>query len=243
MKIQLIYKNNSVLLDAPDNFEVLKNRIRSHFKDSLQSQFFLSYISEEKELNADNFKIIMHQNVPELKVYIKENPLEINNKISEEEKSPLKDKSFKPEYHIKINKMDLATEFSRKMSPEKIQNEQEIDELLKTFLQEKLAKEIPYISSDIKNIISQKNSLRNRKLTYHQNELLETSTNPFTGEVYSDHWKRMYDERVKLTAWNIKNEFQLALDEFPLLIVEGRSSTGRTTQIPQFTYESLSTLG
>ncbi|KAJ6501940.1 P-loop containing nucleoside triphosphate hydrolase protein [Mycena sanguinolenta] len=65
-------------------------------------------------------------------------------------------------------------------------------------------------------------------------EALEHGVNTFTGQSYSDKYKRLLDLRKKLPVYEQMDEFCECFANNQVMIVVGQTGAGKTTQIPQF---------
>eukprot|EP00049_Salpingoeca_infusionum_P025957 m.22832 g.22832 ORF g.22832 m.22832 type:complete len:700 (-) comp8428_c2_seq1:20-2119(-) len=60
------------------------------------------------------------------------------------------------------------------------------------------------------------------------------TVNPWTGKLYSDRFKRIYEGRVKLPVWQHKTQFLETLRGTKEMVLVGETGSGKTTQIPQW---------
>jgi pre-mRNA-splicing factor ATP-dependent RNA helicase DHX15/PRP43 len=58
--------------------------------------------------------------------------------------------------------------------------------------------------------------------------------NPWTGKGYSDRYYSILDTRLKLPVYLFKEAFLEAVGKSQVVVVEGETGSGKTTQIPQF---------
>ncbi|CAK4080336.1 unnamed protein product [Aphanomyces euteiches] len=58
--------------------------------------------------------------------------------------------------------------------------------------------------------------------------------NPLTGALYSDKFKSIYAKRRTLPVYQFLHEIQDKVQKHQVLVVEGETGSGKTTQIPQF---------
>lgn len=61
--------------------------------------------------------------------------------------------------------------------------------------------------------------------------------NHWTGKIYSQKYYDMLSKRRKLPAWETREQLELLLKEHQLIILQGETGSGKTTQIPQFILE------
>mmetsp|Transcript_2018 Transcript_2018/g.4549 ORF Transcript_2018/g.4549 Transcript_2018/m.4549 type:complete len:719 (-) Transcript_2018:172-2328(-) len=63
---------------------------------------------------------------------------------------------------------------------------------------------------------------------------LESSTNPLTGAPFSDKYYKILAKRKELPVFQFLDEVETKLRENRVIVVEGETGSGKTTQIPQF---------
>jgi len=63
--------------------------------------------------------------------------------------------------------------------------------------------------------------------------------NPWTNRPYSDRYKSILETRLKLPVYQFKDKLLKAVDENQIVVVEGETGSGKTTQIPQFLVHAL----
>jgi len=66
----------------------------------------------------------------------------------------------------------------------------------------------------------------------------DSSINPFTGYAYSQKYHSILKNRVKLPVYNFKDDLIKSVNSNQVIVVEGETGSGKTTQIPQFVYEA-----
>eukprot|EP00978_Attheya_sp_CCMP212_P004713 scaffold10348_cov54-Attheya_sp.AAC.6 len=88
---------------------------------------------------------------------------------------------------------------------------------------------------------------RRRKLDWASSEVSKKSrgdddddsqVNPWTGKVYSDRYQSILKTRLKLPVYQFKERLLTAVEENQIVVVEGETGSGKTTQIPQFLVEA-----
>lgn len=67
---------------------------------------------------------------------------------------------------------------------------------------------------------------------------IDSSINPFTGYAYSEKYHSILKKRTKLPVYNFKDELIKCVNSNQVVVVEGETGSGKTTQIPQFLYEA-----
>ncbi|KAL2916218.1 DEAH-box ATP-dependent RNA helicase prp43 [Polyrhizophydium stewartii] len=78
-------------------------------------------------------------------------------------------------------------------------------------------------------------ALKFRETTVKQAEDLEEgSTNPFTGEAFSEQYRRILKQRRNLPVHKQREEFLKLMHKNQVLVLVGETGSGKTTQIPQF---------
>ena len=68
----------------------------------------------------------------------------------------------------------------------------------------------------------------------------EFSTNPWTGEPYTKRYYEIKKQREQLPVYQFRDEVMEAVVNNPVVIIEGSTGSGKTTQIPQFLLEAAS---
>ena len=62
--------------------------------------------------------------------------------------------------------------------------------------------------------------------------------NPFTNKEYSKNYLSILEKRKRLPAWEAKGHLIKLVNEHQILILQGETGSGKTTQIPQFLCEA-----
>ena len=78
---------------------------------------------------------------------------------------------------------------------------------------------------------------RNPYLAHHQEEGAggaDEDCNPWTGYDYSSRYYDILEKRKKLPVYEFKDELEQKVRDNQVIIVEGETGSGKTTQIPQF---------
>lgn len=71
------------------------------------------------------------------------------------------------------------------------------------------------------------------------NTAADDDINPWTGIPYSNRYKSILETRLKLPVYQFKDKLLKAVDENQIVVVEGETGSGKTTQIPQFLVNAL----
>jgi len=66
----------------------------------------------------------------------------------------------------------------------------------------------------------------------------DSSINPFSGYPYSQKYHNILKKRTQLPVYNFKDELLKCVNSNQVVVVEGETGSGKTTQIPQFLYEA-----
>jgi len=66
----------------------------------------------------------------------------------------------------------------------------------------------------------------------------DSSTNFLTGVAYSERYYKILKTRKTLPAWDAKKPFLKLIKKHQVVILEGETGSGKTTQIPQFLVEA-----
>ncbi|CAG9326922.1 unnamed protein product [Blepharisma stoltei] len=64
--------------------------------------------------------------------------------------------------------------------------------------------------------------------------LFEFKENPFTGKPYSNKYHRLVEERKHLPVCEALNKLENLLSEQQVIVIQGETGSGKTTQIPQY---------
>jgi len=62
-------------------------------------------------------------------------------------------------------------------------------------------------------------------------------TNPLTGNPYSERYYTLLAQRKKLPAWEAKDHLLELMKTHQIVVLQGETGSGKTTQIPQFLIE------
>jgi pre-mRNA-splicing factor ATP-dependent RNA helicase DHX15/PRP43 len=82
-----------------------------------------------------------------------------------------------------------------------------------------------YLENDSKNQNEQKK------------QKFESDINPFTSKPYSKKYYEILEKRRQLPAWETKEKFLKIVSEDQIIVLQGETGSGKTTQIPQFLLE------
>lgn len=66
---------------------------------------------------------------------------------------------------------------------------------------------------------------------------IDETINPFTGVPYSKKYHSILEKRKKLPVWDAKKDFIKLVNKHQVIIVEGETGSGKTTQLAQFVIE------
>ena len=64
------------------------------------------------------------------------------------------------------------------------------------------------------------------------------SVNPYTGVPYSDSYYQILVKRRELPAWEAQEKLAKLVQEHQVIILQGETGSGKTTQVPQFLLDS-----
>ena len=70
--------------------------------------------------------------------------------------------------------------------------------------------------------------------------IFKSKVNPLTGNPFSKRYYEILKDRKKLPVFDFLNTLEEALEKTQVLIVEGETGSGKTTQIPQVCEVELS---
>ena len=70
------------------------------------------------------------------------------------------------------------------------------------------------------------------------NIIKEEKINKFTGQVYSDDYYKLLKKRMNLPVWSSKKQILDLVEKNRIVIIQGETGSGKTTQIPQFLLEA-----
>jgi pre-mRNA-splicing factor ATP-dependent RNA helicase DHX15/PRP43 len=65
-----------------------------------------------------------------------------------------------------------------------------------------------------------------------------SAVNPFSYKEYTKNYYYILEKRKKLPAWEAKSHLISLVNQHQILILQGETGSGKTTQIPQFLCES-----
>lgn len=66
----------------------------------------------------------------------------------------------------------------------------------------------------------------------------EGKLNPLTGKSFGERFYTLLGQRRKLPAWEAKEHLLQLLKTHQIVILQGETGSGKTTQIPQFLIEA-----
>ena len=66
----------------------------------------------------------------------------------------------------------------------------------------------------------------------------KTNINPWTGQIYSAQYEKILQSRLRLPVYQFKEKLLDAVSNNQIVVVEGETGSGKTTQIPQFLVEA-----
>jgi pre-mRNA-splicing factor ATP-dependent RNA helicase DHX15/PRP43 len=75
------------------------------------------------------------------------------------------------------------------------------------------------------------------------NPITLPNLNPFTNQPYTENYYKILKQRQSLPAFDCQNEFIKAVKENDIIIVQGETGSGKTTQLPQFLMTAFSQYG
>ena len=76
----------------------------------------------------------------------------------------------------------------------------------------------------------------NNKYTKATDLIFKSKQNPLTGQPFSDNYYKILEGRKKLPVFEFLDTLEQAVDSNQVIIVEGETGSGKTTQIPQVYY-------
>ena len=77
------------------------------------------------------------------------------------------------------------------------------------------------------------------KINIDKNNLqLKREINKFTGKEYTEEYYKLLEKRKLLPVWSSKNKILDLVEKNRIVIIQGETGSGKTTQIPQFLLES-----
>jgi pre-mRNA-splicing factor ATP-dependent RNA helicase DHX15/PRP43 len=89
-----------------------------------------------------------------------------------------------------------------------------------------------------KFINSDKKKEKNKKKSRF-GDRIRTEKNPLTNKLYSNRYFRILKQRQQLPAYESKNDFLEMIRNNDIIIVQGETGSGKTTQIPQYLMEEF----
>ena len=161
---------------------------------------------------------------------------EIKNKkkkIDKEEKDDNKEQST----YKNINKQ---IKNSKKFSNSSLKSESDLE--IKEYKPNKIKKKD--INDNEKNKIKDNSSSNSsdteilKKLDEKIDVIKEEKINKFTGQVYSDNYYKLLQKRKSLPVWTSKKQILDLVEKNRIVIIQGETGSGKTTQIPQFLLEA-----
>ena len=104
------------------------------------------------------------------------------------------------------------------------------DEKIISKKKKKVKKEKSSESSSDTEVLNQNNSL--------ENKINEEKINKFTGKVYGKDYYKLLQKRMTLPVWSSKKQILDLVEKNRIVIIQGETGSGKTTQIPQFLLEA-----
>lgn len=95
---------------------------------------------------------------------------------------------------------------------------------------------------------SELNKKRSRQEIYNNEERYEQDAgtkrvkqqiNPLTGSAYTPRYYDILTKRKQLPAWEAREQLLKLVEKYQVVILQGETGSGKTTQIPQFLLEYL----
>ena len=84
------------------------------------------------------------------------------------------------------------------------------------------------------NLQEFENVYNNNRQKLKPTENLDSNYNIYTGRTYSQKYFDILEKRKTLPAWEAKETLRKLMDENQVIILQGETGSGKTTQIPQF---------
>src|SRR6056300_869077 len=78
---------------------------------------------------------------------------------------------------------------------------------------------------------------RKRKLDLTLDARQKSEVNPWTGKAYSSRYQSILQTRLKLPVYKSQSKLLEAVAANQIVVIEGETGSGKTTQIPQFLVE------
>lgn len=72
---------------------------------------------------------------------------------------------------------------------------------------------------------------------------IKSDRNPYTLQPYSDRYEKILSTRLKLPVYQFKSALVSTVEANQVIVVEGETGSGKTTQIPQFLVPEYTTVG
>lgn len=82
-------------------------------------------------------------------------------------------------------------------------------------------------------MVSRYQQTMNSKYTKATDLIFKSKQNPLTGQPFSDNYYKILEDRKKLPVFEFLDTLEQAVDSNQVIIVEGETGSGKTTQIPQ----------
>ena len=73
----------------------------------------------------------------------------------------------------------------------------------------------------------------------HGTKRVKQEINPITGSAYTPKYYDILAKRKKLPAWEAKEQLLMLVQKYQVVILQGETGSGKTTQIPQFLLDYL----
>ena len=161
----------------------------------------------------------------DLEAFLKEAEFQSNKKKKEEsedlEVTPKNNNNDKKLNNKKSKKSNNFSSNSSSESDEKVKEKKNNDKKIKK-------KNKSSSSSDTETINKEENN----------NLIKEEKINKFTGQVYSDDYYKLLKKRMNLPVWSSKKQILDLVEKNRIVIIQGETGSGKTTQIPQFLLEA-----
>ena len=72
---------------------------------------------------------------------------------------------------------------------------------------------------------------------------MKSNLNPWTNNPYSRQYYEILAKRKNLPAWEAKEQLLMLMNQFQVLVLQGETGSGKTTQVPQFLLEYFISIG